>query len=65
MLPYLSLFLALLENGSVLQQQQQQATAPTVAAIVGAGAQAQQQQQVAQLSNLQTNSSHLHNGKKN
>ncbi|KAH8292797.1 hypothetical protein KR054_006461, partial [Drosophila jambulina] len=54
---------SLLENGSVLQQQQQQqSAAPTVAAIVGAGAQTQQQQQLAQLSNLQTNSSHLHNG---
>ncbi|XP_017026005.1 CCR4-NOT transcription complex subunit 3 [Drosophila kikkawai] len=54
---------SLLENGSVLQQQQQQqSAAPTVAAIVGTGAQAQQQQQLAQLSNLQTNSSHLHNG---
>ncbi|XP_020798613.1 CCR4-NOT transcription complex subunit 3 [Drosophila serrata] len=52
---------SLLENGSVLQQQQQQPAAPTVAAIVGAGAQAQQQQ-LTQLSNLQTNSSHLHNG---
>ncbi|KAH8251499.1 hypothetical protein KR038_006504, partial [Drosophila bunnanda] len=52
---------SLLENGSVLQQQQQQPAAPTVAAIVGAGAQGQQQQ-LTQLSNLQTNSSHLHNG---
>ncbi|KAH8345336.1 hypothetical protein KR084_005303, partial [Drosophila pseudotakahashii] len=50
---------SLLENGPVLQQQP--ATAPTVAAIVGAVAQAQQQH-AAQLSNLQTNSSHIQNG---
>ncbi|XP_022223091.2 CCR4-NOT transcription complex subunit 3 [Drosophila obscura] len=53
---------SLLENGPVLQQP----TVTTVAAIVGAGAQTQQpqhqQQQPAQLSNLQTNSSHLQNG---
>ncbi|KAH8246589.1 hypothetical protein KR032_002831, partial [Drosophila birchii] len=53
---------SLLENGSVLQQQQQQSSAPTVAAIVGTGAQGQQQQQLTPLSNLQTNSSHIHNG---
>ncbi|XP_016972827.1 CCR4-NOT transcription complex subunit 3 isoform X2 [Drosophila rhopaloa] len=50
---------SLLENGPILPQQQ--AIAPTVAAIVGTGAQPQQLQG-AQLSNLQTNSSHLQNG---
>ncbi|XP_030377356.1 CCR4-NOT transcription complex subunit 3 isoform X2 [Scaptodrosophila lebanonensis] len=56
---------SLLENGPVLQQQ---TPVPTVAAIVGTGAPAHQQQQqqqpqqTAQLSNLQTNSSHLQNG---
>ncbi|KPU75592.1 uncharacterized protein Dana_GF22756, isoform C [Drosophila ananassae] len=56
---------SLLENSPALQQPQQQTTVPTVAAIVGAGPQTlqqQQQPQAAQLSNLQTNSSHIQNG---
>ncbi|XP_043064667.1 CCR4-NOT transcription complex subunit 3 isoform X2 [Drosophila ficusphila] len=50
---------SLLENGPLLQQQQ--TIAPTVAAAVGSGAQVHLQQ-AAQISNLQTNSSHIQNG---